>query len=677
MNRHNGNQLEQAEGLSLGDTGPALPEEAGDAGFDSNFSVGADFYRYVNAKWLAANPIPPEYGSWGAFHEVHVRNEHLLHRLLDEAAATPGTAGSPEAMVGDYWAAGLDEEAIEQAGLDPLLEFLDAIDSLEHSTDLVRVLGSLRKRGVGMVFGSYVAPDFEDSSQHLLYLVQGGLGLPERDYYFRDDDHSVGLRSAYVDHIGRMLQLVDRDRDTTSAAEDIMALETALAGLSFTPTELRDAELTTNKTTLSDYATAMPGFDLSSYLRQTANGVPAALNLDNPGFFAGVGEALSEFAVSTLRSYLRWNLIRATANSLSRPFVEASFDFYGKLLGGQREIKPRWKRVLGAASADIGQQVSQLYVRAAFGAEAKERCESMVDRLLVAMEQSLRAIDWMSEETRDKALTKLAGFSYKIGYPDEWRDYGALHIDRGPFIANRLRAAAFEYNRKIAKLDKPVDKHEWAMEPHAVNAYYHPLYNEIVFPAGILQPPFFWAEADDATNLGAIGTVIGHEITHGFDDQGSKFDEVGNLTNWWTETDRTAFEARTKGLVDQYRAYEPLEGVTVNGELTLGENIADLGGVTLAYNAMCHTITERGGHPDEPGPDGLSAAQRFFVSYARIWRGNYTDEYTRLIVTSDPHSPGEYRCNGVLENFPPFADAFSLDSTAPLAKASDRVLKIW
>jgi predicted metalloendopeptidase len=476
-----------------------------------------------------------------------------------------------------------------------------------------------------------------------------------------------------------MLDLVGRDSDPEAAAQGIVALETALADLSYTPTQLRDAELITNKIHASDYSTAMPGFDLASYFGDLAEGVPAAVNLDNPGFFANLGDVLGGVPVPTLRAYLRWNLIRATAGSLSSPFVETNFDFYGRVLGGQREMKPRWKRVLGAASADIGQQVSRLYVRAAFGADAKERCESMVDRLLVAMEQSLRAIDWMSEETKEKALAKLAGFSYKIGYPDEWRDYSSLTIDRGSFVANRLRAASFEYSRKIAKLNKPIDKNEWAMEPHAVNAYYHPLYNEVVFPAGILQPPFFRAEADDATNFGAIGTVVGHEITHGFDDQGSKFDAAGNLKNWWTEADRTAFEDRTSGLADQYGGYEPIQGLRVNGELTLGENIADLGGVTIAYAAMRAVLVEQGRPPHDPddADDGLTAAQRFFVSYAKIWRGNYTDEYTRLSVASDPHSPGEYRCNGVLENFPAFAEAFSLDAAAPLAKAPEAVLKIW
>jgi len=641
------------------------------------FFVGEDFYRYVNAKWLAANPIPPQYGSWGSFHEVHVRNEDLLHALLDDAAATANPQESAPRMAGDYWAAGLDEDAIEAAGLSPLHDYLDLIDSIESSADLQPVITRFRKDGIGMLFGSYVSPDFDDSTRYLLYLVQGGLGLPERDYYFRDDDHSVQLRRHYASHVTRMLGLVGRDADPDEQATAIVALETELASHSYTPTQLRDTDLTTNKVAAADYSAAMSHFDLARYLTEVVGHLPSRVNLDNPGFYSRVGEIVAATPPATLRSYLRWNLIRATATSLSTEFVEAHFDFYGKTLGGQRELKPRWKRVLAAASADIGQQVSQLYVAVAFSPEAKRRCETMVDRLLNAMEKSIESLDWMGPETKEKALLKLRGFNYKIGYPDQWRDYSALLIDRESFAHNRLRAAAFEYKRRIAKLNEPVDKTEWVMEPHAVNAYYHPLYNEIVFPAGILQPPFFRDDADDAVNYGAIGTVIGHEITHGFDDQGSKFDAVGNLENWWTEEDRAAFDAKAAGLAAQYWGYEPLDGLSVNGDLTLGENIADLGGLTIAYAALAEALAERGESLTEPNGDGLNAAQRFFISYATIWRSNYTDEYTRLVITSDPHSPNEYRCNGVLENFPGFATAFGLGGDAPLVKAPAERVKIW
>jgi len=645
--------------------------------FDSSYDPGDDFYHHINASWLQANPIPAEYGSWGSFHEVHVRNEELLHELMEDAASAATEAGSAERMVGDYWAAGLDEAAIAAAGISPLEDYLQLIESMESSADLAPVVTRFRLEGLGMLFGSYVSPDFEDSSRYLLYVVQGGLGLPERDYYFRDDEHSTELRTQYEAHVARLLKLLGKDDDPGAAASAIVELETRLADVSMTPTEQRDTDLTTNKVARADYAAAMPQFDLTGYLTAVAGEAPATINLDNPEFYEKLGAILAETTPETLRSYLRWNLIRSTASSLTKEFVEANFDFYGKLLGGQREMKPRWKRVVAAASADIGQQVSKLYVATAFSPEAKERCESMVDRLLRSMERSIHSLDWMGEDTKQKALTKLEGFSYKIGYPDKWRDYSDLEITRDSFVKNRLRAAAFEYQRKIAKLGGQVDKTEWAMEPHAVNAYYHPLYNEIVFPAGILQKPFFRPEADDAVNFGAIGTVIGHEITHGFDDQGSKFDATGNLRNWWSEADRTSFDEKAAGLTEQYSSYEPIDGISVNGELTLGENIADLGGVAIAYAALEESLAEQGSSLDDGRIDGLNAAQRFFVSYATIWRSNYTDEYVRLIVTSDPHSPNEYRCNGVLENFPPFAEAFSLPTGAPLAKAAGDRVKIW
>lgn len=662
----------------MGESSPNNATVFDPASFDPAHSAGADFYAHVNARWMAANPIPAEYGSWGSFHEVHVRNEELLHQLLEAAAAGQAHIGTPERMVGDYWAAGLDETAIEAAGIEPLHEFLDLIEGIENIADLASAAAQLRIRGIGILFGSYVSPDFEDSTSYLLYVGQGGLGLPERDYYFREDDHSTELRTAYLAHVENMLRLLGRDDDPATAAAAIVDLETNLAGFSYTPTELRDTELTTNKVHQADYAAEMPGFDLERYLSGIAGSAPTSINVDNPEWFKNYGGVMAGVPVETLRSYMRWHLIRATASSLSDAFSKANFEFYGKRLGGQREMRARWKRVLSAASADIGQQVSQLYVKAAFSADAKQRCESMVDHLLQSMRQSIEHLDWMGAETKAKALVKLDGFSYKIGYPDEWRDYSKLEIDRDSFVANRLRSAAFEFQRKIGKLGGPVDPEEWAMEPHAVNAYYHPLYNEIVFPAGILQPPFFWPEADDATNYGAIGAVIGHEITHGFDDQGSKFDETGNLRNWWTESDRESFEDRAAGLAEQYGKYEPIAGLAVNGELTLGENIADLGGVAIAYAAMRAALAEAGHAPDVvDGADGLTPEQRFFVSFATIWRANYTEEYVRLIVTSDPHSPGQYRCNGVLENFPPFAAAFGLDETAPLAKPDGDRIEIW
>ena len=636
--------------------------------FDTTTQPGADFFRYVNGGWQDANPVPAEYGAWTAAHEVHVRNETLLRELLEAAAANGGIPGSPERMVGDYYSSGMDVEQIEAAGLQPIQGLLDAAVDCESVDELRDLAVSLRKLGIRLFLSGYIAPDFEDSSRYLVWVTQGGLGLPERDYYFNDDERSVQIRDAYVEHVATMLGLVGA-ADPESAAAGIMAAETRLAEASLGATELRDVERTTNKRTVAELAELMPGFDLASYLRDVGADVEA-VNLNHPEFFSALDEILADTPIEVWREYCRWHIIRATASSLPARFEDEAFRFYGKMLGGQREQKERWKRVLAAASSDIGEQVSQLYVAAAFPPEAKDRCEQMVGHLVEAMEASIRRLDWMSDETKEKALEKLAGFKTKIGYPDVWRDYSGLDIDRGPYVVNRMRAAGFELRRQLAKLGGPVES-EWEMPPHVVNAYYHPLFNEIVFPAGILQPPFFDSEADDPVNYGGIGSVIGHEITHGFDDQGSKFDPHGNLRNWWSDDDRVEFEKRAAGLAEQFDEFEVLDGLNVNGKLTLGENIADLGGVAIAFDALARAGIENG------EVDGFTPKQRFFISYATVWRSNYTDEYLRLITTTDPHSPGHYRVNGPLANFPPFHEAFGLGEGDPMVRPRDEVVEIW
>jgi predicted metalloendopeptidase len=641
---------------------------------DPSVPPGTDFYRYVNGRWLDANPVPPEYGAWGAFHEVHTRNEALLHELLAAAAASPADEGTPARMVGDYFAAGMDEEQIADSGTTPLQPLLDRIAAIGSVGDLADLAATLHPAGVRILFGGYVAPDFDDSTRHLLYVNQGGMGLPERDYYLRDDERSVGLREAYQRHIAAQLANLGEDPDLAARhAAAILKLETRFAEPAYTAAQLRDVELTTNKTSVSDLESLMPDFGLRRYLRSIGAGEAKQVNIDNPGFFTAVEGLLSDVPLDTLRAYCRWVLVRSTASALTPAFEDESFGFYGKMLGGQQEQKPRWKRVLAAATADIGQQVSKLYVEAAFPPQAKARCEAMVDHLLSAMGTSIRELTWMGEATKDEALAKLAGFSYKIGYPDVWRDYTGLSIDRGPFAANRLRAFEFEFNRRLAKLPEPVDEHEWEMAPHVVNAYYHPLRNEIVFPAGILQPPFFYPEADDAVNYGAIGAVIGHEITHGFDDQGSRFDAEGHLRNWWTDEDRAEFERRAAVVVEQFNGFEAAEDLNVNGELTLGENIADLGGLAIAHAALMEALAE----DPRPAVDGFTPEQRFFLSYGTVWRQNATDEYLRLIVQSDPHSPARFRCNGPLANLDVFAAAFGLDDDEPMMRPEAERAHIW
>jgi len=652
-------------------SGPERPIDADF--FDPAAAAGDDFYRHVNGGWIDANPVPPEYGSWGAGQIVHAQNQEILRRLLEEAAAAEQARGSAGQLVGDYYAAAMDEQAIAAAGLRPLEPYLSRAQSVASVADVRALLRDLQRTAASPLFGLGIAPDFEDPDTYLVYVEQGGLGLPERDYYLRDDEQSVALRAQYVAHVARQLgNLGDPEERAREAAERILAFEARLAEPSYTAAQLRDVQLTLNRFEVAALDGLMPGFGLTGHVADL--GVAAAtVGLDNPGFFEALDAILAETPMETLRDYLRWHIIRAFASALPPAFETAAFEFYGKTLGGQKEMQPRWKRVLSAASADIGELVAQLYVDAAFSAPAKQRCEEMVDRLLAAMRRAIAGAQWMSEGTRQAALEKLDGFGYKIGYPDEWRDYAGLVIARGSFVENRLRAEEFEWARQLGRLDEPVDKGEWAMPAHVVNAYYHPLLNEIVFPAGILQPPFFYADADDAVNYGAIGTIIGHEITHGFDDQGSHFDAQGRLRDWWTEADRAEFERRAQVLVDQFDAYDVVDDLHVNGRLTLGENIADLGGLKIAHDALREALRDE----DSPPLDGFGPEQRFFLSWATVWRTSYTDEYLRLIVNVDPHSPARARVNGPLSNLPAFAAAFALPETAPMVHPEAERARIW
>jgi predicted metalloendopeptidase len=639
--------------------------------FDHATPAHEDFYRHVNGGWLDANPVPPEYGSWGAFHEVRERNQTLLHGLMRDAAEG-GPGDDVHRMVGDYFAAAMDEPAILSAGVVPLEPWFARIGDAATVPDVTEVTRELMRIDVMPFHDLGIAPDFENADVYLAYLGQGGLGLPERDYYLRDDERSVQLRAAYAAHVARQLVNAGDDPEVARrSAEAIVALETALATASLPAEKMRDVQLTMNRHSVESLDDLMPRLGLAAHVR--ALGVSSeSVNIDNAGFFTALDEALSTTPLETLRDYLRWNLIRRYASTLAPAFEEEAFDFYGRTLGGQQAMQPRWKRVIDIASADIGEPVSRLFISAAFSEAAKQRCEHMVDHLLSAMGRAIERAEWMSDATRGQALAKLAGFTYKIGYPDTWRDFSGLDIDRLSFTGNRMRCARFEYARQMGRLAEKVDRSEWEMPAHSVNAYYHPLLNEIVFPAGILQPPFFYADADDAVNYGAIGAVIGHEITHGFDDQGSHFDSAGSLRDWWTEADRAEFDRRAQVLVDQFDGYAVGDDLHVNGRLTLGENIADLGGLTIAFDALAES-----GGLDAEETDGFSAAQRFFLSWATAWRMNYTEEYARLLVNVDPHSPARYRVNGPLANFPSFAQAFSVEAGTPMSRDGEMRAHIW
>jgi putative endopeptidase len=637
--------------------------------FDPTTPPGTDFYRHVNGGWLEANPVPPEYPAWGAGLEVHVRNELILHDILLETSQSPAVDGSPAQMVGDYFAAGMDEAAIAVNDISPLRAQLDAIASIETVADVRERMLELVPLGVGALHGLGIAPDFEDADRYLVYLGQGGLGLPERDYYLREDERSTVLVASYVEHVARQLGHLGAGGHDDALA--IFEFEKGLAAASLPAEKVRDLQLTLNRHRVDDLDALMPGFGLTGYLRALGVG-SESVNVDNPGFFTELDALLASTPIETIRAYLAWHLVRRYASALPKRFEEEAFDFYNRKLGGQQQPRERWTRVLGAAAADIGEQVARLYVERAFPPEAKARAEQMVEGLLEAMARSIRSLDWMGEATKAEALAKLEGFSYKIGYPDEWRDYTGLEIGRDSYVSNRMAGSAFEFRREMGRLGEHVDKGEWAMPAHVVNAYYHPLLNEIVFPAGILQPPFFYPDADDAVNYGAIGSVIGHEITHGFDDNGSQFDAAGRKRNWWADEDRAEFERRAEALVAQFSQYEVSDDQTVNGKLTVGENIADLGGLAIAYEAFLATLDG-----EAAAVGGFSPEQRFFLSYATIWRMNYTEEYLRMLVNVDVHSPNRFRVNGPLSNHPPFADVFDIDSDMPLRRPGDELVRIW
>ncbi len=641
------------------------------ADFDPATSPDVDFYRFANGGWLDANPVPDEYGAWGAFHELHTRNEEILHELLERAAASETPQGSIERTVGDYYVSGIDVERIDALDAEPLRPLLEAIAQLEGRAQLPEMIAELHRQGVGSFFAISVLPDFEDSTTNLLYLNQGGLGLPDRDYYLRDDDTSRALLDDYRSHVQDMFALLEV-ADPAASADVVLDIETAIAEVSYTNVQMRDIDLTTNKYPTDVTTGWMPGLGLERYLELVGAGDTPSLNVDNEGFYPAIEDLVTQTPLEGIKTYFTWNAVRATAPSLSERFEEASFSFYGRKLGGQKEQKERWKRVLAAASSDIGHLVARLYVKENFPPEAKGRMEDLVENLLAAMRDSIEQVTWMSDETKRQALEKLDGFGYKIGYPDEWRDYSSLIIDPGSWFTNRRAAARFEFERQIKTLDQPVDPHEWSMAPHVVNAYYHPLRNEIVFPAGILQPPFFSLEADDAVNYGAIGAVIGHEITHGFDDQGSRFDAEGNVRDWWTEQDRSEFDERARVVVDQYNEFEVEDGLNVNGELTLGENIADIGGLRIAFAAMQRAL---GGRSDPIA--GLTPEQRFYLAWARTWRQNYTDEYLRMLVNSDPHAPSHFRCAGPLSNLETFAAAYGIAADAPVMRPTESRVNIW
>ena len=639
---------------------------------DPNAGACRDFFAYANGGWLKANPIPAAYSHWSLDDELAERNEALLKQVLDATAAGTAEPGSDARKLGDFWAAALDEAGIERAGLDPLQPDLEAIAALKTPDDLATLIRAWQVRGDDVLFDVATQPDLKDSTSAIVYAGQGGLGLPDRDYYLRNDGKSQRLRAEYRRYVADLLKLAG-DADAQRDAAAVLALETRLAQASLDPTALRDPASSYHVMTPAAADAKTPRLDWRAFFAAAGRGDLAQFSLAQPDFFVAADRALAEVPLRDWQAYLSWRLLDANAPYLPTRFVDTQFAFRGRILRGARQNRPRWKRALDSADSAIGELVGEAYVARAFPPQAKQRAMELVANLKTALRARIAGLAWMSEPTRQHAYAKLDTLVAKIGYPDHWRDYSALRVARDSYLGNMRAAAAFERARQFAKAGRPIDRSEWDMTPQTINAYYNPMGNEIVFPAAQLLPPYFDADANDALNYGSIGTVIGHELTHGFDDEGSRFDAHGNLVEWWTPADRAEFERRTARLAAQFGRYVAVDDLHIDGKLTLGENIADLGGLLVAYDAFKLTPQGNGGAPI----DGLSPEQRFFLAFAQTWRTAERPEQLRLQVRSDEHAPAKFRVIGPLSDMPAFAQAFACKPGDPMRASPENLVEIW
>jgi len=631
-----------------------------------------NFYEFAMGGWMKANPIPAEYPSWGTFTQLRDNNLTAMHTILEAAAATKAAPGSNEQKIGDFYASCMDTSAIDSAGLKPLATDFAAIAAINDRKSLDAEIARLQRDGAGVLFRFSSGQDIKDSTRVIANASQGGLGMPDRDYYFRDDEKSKQLRADYVKHVAKMFELAgDSSEKAVAEANTVMAIETALAKTSRTRVELRDQEKNYNLLPLSEIKTLTPDWPWESYLHAIGAPPVEQINIRQPEFFKAMNQELGTVPLADWKVYLRWHLIHTYAPALPDKFVDENFDFYERKLSGTKEILPRWKRCAQSTDRNLGEALGKVYVDKYFPPAAKARAKEMVNNLIAALKDDIPSLDWMGPETKKEALGKLEAFNVKIGYTDKWRDYSKLTIQRGSYAGNIRRSYEFEQARQLAKIGKPVDRTEWGMTPPTVNAYYSSTMNEIVFPAGILQPPFYNPNADDAVNYGGIGAVIGHEISHGFDDQGSKFDGKGNLHEWWTPEDRKNFTERGDCVVNQFNGYEVEPGLHQNGKLVLGESIGDLGGLAIAYAAYERSIA---GHRP-PDIDGFTPEQRFFLGWAQVWGTNQRAEAARLQTNTDPHPLPRFRGNGPLSNIEAFAKAFGCKKGDSMVR--ENACKIW
>jgi putative endopeptidase len=645
------------------------------ANFDTTVKPGDDFYQYANGGWIKNGEIPASESRWGSFDVLNENIKNNLLTLLNNAASKKdAAAGSIEQKVGDFYATAMDSVKLNAEGITPLKAELDRIEAIKNAPEVIAEIAHLHKIGSGSFFAAFVNQDAKKSDELIVQLYQAGLGLPDRDYYTKSDPESKTIQAAYLTHVTKMLTLSGQDQKSAeSDGKAIVKLETELALASKTRVEQRDPEANYHKMTLDELGKLTPSVDWKAYF--TANGFAPFTNIvvSQPEFLKTVDKQLKTTPLPILKVYMKWNLLNSYADYLNDAFVMQNFEFYGKTLNGAKELKPRWKRALRETDGAMGEALGQLYVAKHFSANAKKRINELVDNLIVAYKERLTKVDWMGAETKQKALEKLAAIDRKLSFPDTWRDYSSMEIKRDSYVQNIMRAQDFNYKRNINKLGKPVDRTEWLMSPQTVNAYYDPSKNEIVFPCGIMQFPFFDENADDAFNYGGIGAVIGHEITHGFDDEGSQFDANGNLNNWFTAEDKEKFKERTSGIVKQFNNYLVIDTMHVNGALTQGENIADLGGITISFAALQKALEGK----EKTSIDGFTPEQRFFLNYAQVWRGIYRDEALKRQVQTNPHSPGKFRTIGPLSNFQPFYDAFGVKEGDKMFVAEKDRVNIW
>jgi len=644
---------------------------------DAKINPCADFNGFVNAKWVAANPIPADRTRWGAFDQLREHSLQTQREIAEAAArdANKATSGSVGQKVGWLYRSGMAEGAIEKAGLAPVKPELAKIDALKDPAGIANYVTESFSRGQNGLFGIYAAPDFKNSKVQIAYVAQGGLGLPTSEYYSKAD--YADLRKAYQAHVVKVLELAGEKADVANkAAEQVLAFETRLAGASLVPVELRKPENQYHFVSLADADKASPNFPWTKFFAAQKADIQGGFSLSQPKFFAEIDKMIADVPVAEWRAYLRFHAIDSASPYLSKPFAEENFAFYNKTLNGQKEQEPRWKRVLATVNESMGMGLGELYVAKTFPPESKQRAMELVTNVSAALKARIEKLDWMSDATKQKAIEKWSTFLPKIGYPDKWRDWSGLTIKSDDYYANVLAASRYNFDYEIAKVGKPTDRLEWGMTPQTVNAYYNPTDNTINFPAAILQPPFFDAKADDAINYGGIGAVIGHEATHGYDDEGSQFDAQGNNANWWTKEDREKFDARTAKLVAQFNDYEPLPGKHVNGQLTLGENIADLGGLNVAYDALQMALSKTPGAAAQK-IDGYAPEQRFFMNFARVWRGSTLPKRQEVLLNADPHAPAQYRAIGAPSNMPAFAQAYSCKAGDTMVRGDGKQVKIW